>query len=217
MRTKFLRTSVLAFAALLSACASAPKQDTNTVGGDFLVYRYEGLPARANMPAVPAARWTSDEYQDLLALDASCRRQMEPQLPSAAAQIGKLGLRNLIGAGIGAGLGTGLGAIAAFTGVSFRDYALYGGLSGGGSGLGAGIAGGIDRAEVARRYAQYACMQFAVNHTREKSGRLDGIGILPNAGASRARGVANPGGGGDPDYRPQPAGGHNTTTPLPVN
>lgn len=215
MRTMFLRTSVLAFTALLSACASTP-QNTNTVGGDYLVYRYEGLPARGNMPAVPAARWTADEYQDLLALDASCRRQMEPQLPSAAAQIGKLGLRNLIGAGIGAGLGTGLGAIAAFTGVSFKDYALYGGLSGGGSGLGAGIAGGMDRVEIARRYAQYACMQFATNHTREKSGRLDGIGILPNAGASRARGVANPGGGNDPNFRPQPSNGRSVTTPLPL-
>lgn len=215
MHSKLVGVSTLILAMTLSACASGvAKRDPNVVGGSYLVVRYEGLPARGDQPAVPAAEWTSAEFLDLQTLDASCRRQIEPQLPAAAEQIGKLGLRNLVSVGVGAAVGTGLGAIAAFTGVSFKDYALYGGLSGGGSGLGAGIAGGIDRAQIARNYAEYACMQWSVNHTAEKSGRLDGIGILPYAGVGRARGVTDPGGASNQRGTPTDHRG-GAVAPLP--
>lgn len=204
MRTTLMSKMVAmaSIAALLGACGTtgtAPNGGPQ-VGGSYLVYNYGGLPARDGMPAVPAARWTATEYLDLQDLDRDCYEKMAPQIPGAAGEIAKLGLTLGVTTAIGGGVGTALGAINAFTGTSFKDYLVYGGASAGGSALGSGIGSGMDRYALAKRYVQYACMQFAVSHSQE-NGRLGGIGIIPWAGSGKARPVAPPSMGNTDDRR----------------
>ncbi len=208
----------------LGACATPggarPQADASqpqTVGGAYGVYHFEGLPARNGFEPVPAAQWTSTEWLDLQDLDRSCHRQMDPQIPGLAQEVLLPSFK--LGASTGAfgALGTGFGAVTAFTGVSFQDYANYGGIAGGLSAFGSGLVNYSDRARLARRYVQYACVQFATSEAR-RSGRLRGVGIIPNAGSSDFRGVPMPQGPasrGDTDDAPTTSPTDDSDPPLP--
>lgn len=209
-RQRGVSLAVIAALSLTAACTTpgGPRApDTSaapTIGGAYGIYHFEGLSARNGYEAVPAAQWTATEWLDLQELDLSCHRQMDPQIPGLAQEVLLPSFKLGVMTGIFGAIGTGFAAVKAFTGVSFQDYATYGGVAGGFSAFGSGIASYSDRAKLARRYVQYACMQFAVSEAR-RAGRLRGIGIIPNAGSSDFRGIPMPQGPasrGDTDDAP---------------
>ena len=189
----------IALATTLSACAtpggprpqSGARATAPQVGGDYLVVRRVAHPARDGFEAIPAATWSSGEWDDLARDDTGCRAQMDPYIPGIVQEVflpsGKLALSTALGGG----LGTAVGAVAGFTGVTFGDYLKYGSLAAGGSALGSGLATYADRYELAKSYVQYACMQFQVSEAR-RFGRLNGIGILPWAGTGDTLPVPRP-------------------------
>ncbi len=168
------------------------------VGSDYYVVHFDGLSARGGMPAIEPARWTADEYADVQELDYKCRVQMAPYIPSMARELGVSTLRT----GIPTGIGAALGAVAAYTHMPFGDYAKQVGIITGGSAAGSGFGAGWDRAQLARRYVQYACMQFSMSYAN-KFGRLVGVSVLPAAGASAPR----------PTRVPAPAASETGTMP----
>lgn len=172
--------TVLVLAALtVTACASTQGK----VGGDYGIVRFPGLPARNGYEEVPAAKWSPTEFRDLQDLQTACKTQLAPQIPSAAREIGLPTAKMALASAAS----TGLGAIAAFTGVTFKQYATYAGISM----LGNGGMSYSDRYELAKRYTDYACMQFFTSQASRK-GRLVGIGIIPWAGSGKMNGVPMP-------------------------
>ncbi len=185
---------IVSFAFMATACTTVtPAQGpaTPTVGGSYGVYHFGGLPARNGYEAVAPAQWTDTEWLDLQDLQKDCRTQMDPQIPGMANQILLPSFKLGLSTGVFGALGTGFGAVSAFTGVSFADYAKYGGLAGMGSAFGSGLVSYADRYNQARNYVYYACQQFAVGEAR-RSGRLKGIGVIPWAGTGQMKPVARP-------------------------
>ncbi len=197
MRKVMILASATALA-LTSACASIPKGEPaaapGTVGGAYIVIGNDfHLPQRDGMPAVDGVPMNVDDYLDLADLDQQCWGKIRPYLPSAEKEIAAMGIRTGIGNGIGNAIGSGLGAIAAFTGVSFLDYAKLGGLQGLFGGMGAGAAAAVTQHKIAVNFAQYACMTYAINWAHRK-GRAQGVaGVVPWAGATNPKPMQAPG------------------------
>ncbi len=186
LNMKSMRGPVIALMAIAGIATDADAGSRkDKVGDSYGVVRFEGLPARNGYEEVPAAKWTPTEFLDLKDLDASCHRQMDPQIPGIMSDL-VLPTAKMVVVG---GVAGGLGAVAAFTGVSFMDYAKYAGISMSGTSL----LSYSDRRKLAKNYVQYACMQFVVGEAR-RNGRLKGIGIIPNAFTSKMRGVSMPSG-----------------------
>jgi len=193
MRTIKMAIALMASASVLAACGTTNGTDQarSTVGRSYGVYHAEGLPARDGLPAVPAAEWTSTEILDLQDLDASCHRQMDPQIPGVMREVFLPTGRMTLAAATGGYLGVGHGAVTAFTGVSFSDYAKYGGLASLGQTLPTSAVAYSERYAIARRYVQYACMVYATGYA-SGHGRLDGIGIILNPFNSDMNGFTPP-------------------------
>jgi hypothetical protein len=200
MRASGTLLAALACGSMLSGCATglskldlkSKPEAADSIGQDGSLYvHWTGLPARDGMPELPATLWTPDQFLDLKDMETMCHVQMDPQIPSAAQQIGTESLRIGIPVGIGGAIGTGLGAIAAFTGVPFVTYLKYGGLAALGSGLGSGAGAGKDRVEIAKHYAYYACKQWALSYA-QKNSRDVGLGVIPWAGIGKPNGVKKP-------------------------
>lgn len=177
--------ALMAIAGIATASDAHAAKREDKVGGSYGVMRFEGLPARNGYEEVPGAKWTPTEFLDLKDLDTSCHRQMDPQIPGIMSDL-VLPTAKMVVVG---GIAGGLGAVAAFTGVSFMDYAKYAGISL----FGTGALSYSDRRKLAKNYVQYACMQFVTSEAR-RNGRLKGIGIIPNAFASKMKGVSMPSG-----------------------
>ncbi|MDB5237454.1 MAG: hypothetical protein JWL88_556 [Parcubacteria group bacterium] len=189
-------TSALIASLALTGCATAPGPQTtasaNTLGGGaYLVGHFPGIPSIDGAPAIAPDEFGPTQFKQLQYLDQQCHLQMDPYIPSAAAQIGGMAGKFGLLTGIGGAVGTGLGAIAAFTGVSFIQYLKYGGLAAMGSGLGSGAAAASNQYNIAKRYVQYACMQGFVARASQKPGGPRAV-IIPWAGPGNARPMTMP-------------------------
>lgn len=200
----------LASIIVLGGCASSPRTPDapkSTVGTAYGVYHFEGLPARNGFPAVPAASWTPTEWLDLQDIDASCHRQMDPQIPGIAREVF---LPSVKVSGGGA-IGTASAAVWAFTGVSFVEYLKYAF----GSYIGTTTMSYAERYAIARRYVQYACTYYAVG-VASANGRLQGIGIIINPFTGDMEGVAPPTGPASRPGDPAPEAPSATSPVAPA-
>lgn len=181
---------------LLGACGTIGTPKPNEIGsGEYFLYRYPG-----NLPHVaysPPAEWTGKQFDQLQYLDADCRAQMRPQVPSAAKSVGTTMVRNLPGMI----LGTAAGAKWAFgSAVSATAYGKYGGVAGAGNVIGTAI----DRHAAGNRDAVGGCMTYAVNYAHSRDHQLSGIGVIYNVDAVNGRPLRRPGPGEEVRAAPPP-------------
>ncbi|MEK7602204.1 MAG: hypothetical protein AAB472_01850 [Patescibacteria group bacterium] len=175
-----LRGVALASLSLVAACGG--ERPSAEIGNAYIATHYRGL---AGVPGSHEVEWGPRQYDQLVQLDRSCEQDIRPHRPGMLGPVLKEGVLMALGNAIGVATG----AVGAFgSAAKWSDYALYGA----GAGAGSGIAGAVSREQIARRYAQGACMYLQTYWAQSLDKQLVGVGVIPWVGGTSSKKLERP-------------------------